>query len=300
MKKTGLIIQGPLISYGRTGKAISTPLKNLTQSDLVNFNCLENIGNIYKKYSDKLDIVCVVWDSEPPELMAMLLKYIPSNAVVLARDKTPKIKPKSSLIPGNNKYRQFLSSSIGSKWLLERGCDYLIKMRSDQSLNLEALLVDIKKVSVFRDDFLLVPKLDLLGADNLDDFYFAGKTSLLHQLFTTYAQGKDEFFDLVHLDIFYKWASDFGLKPKYSHILRETKFFDLYIDNVWNNLFIPASSLVYESIVWRGEKINENVSNYIFLNDFLNKNFSLLKLMKRRPVIFRLKSIFARIVKRGL
>jgi len=298
--KIGLIIQGPLISCGRTGETIEIPLNKLTHADIVSYNCLDNIRYIYDKYSRKIDIVCVVWDTEQAGLLNSLSTLIPVDQIVLAHDNTPQLKAKSSLVPANNKYRQFLSSAIGAKKLLEQGCDYLIKMRSDQCFNLDILIENIETISLERDNFLLVPKLDLFHIDHLDDFYLAGESNLVYKLFSFYSHDRDEIFDLVHLDIFYKWALYAGFYPKYSYALRETKFFDLYVEDLWKKLFIPGSREVYESIVWRGHKINADLNECFFLNDWLGNNFSIAKLVKRRSRALRLRSFFARILKYGL
>lgn len=58
--KVGLIIQGPLMSKGRSGFTIVKKFSQLTKEDIINYNCNPNIIDIYLEYSRSLMILFVL------------------------------------------------------------------------------------------------------------------------------------------------------------------------------------------------------------------------------------------------
>jgi hypothetical protein len=144
--KIGVVIQGPLLSRGRTGATAHIPFFQVKQSDIVDYDCVANISNLFSRYKyDFDDFVCVTWDTEDT---SELESKIGKQAVLSINDITPFLPPKSSIITGNNKYRQFLSTLKGLERLAKNGCNYALKILTDQSLDLFKMKAHLFKVLV--------------------------------------------------------------------------------------------------------------------------------------------------------
>jgi hypothetical protein len=64
MKKIGLIIQGPLVSNGKSRKQSNIPSGRLNKSDLVEYDCRDNIKKIISTYNSSVSqIVISTWDN---------------------------------------------------------------------------------------------------------------------------------------------------------------------------------------------------------------------------------------------
>lgn len=267
--KIGLVIQGPLVSKGRTGSTVHIPFDQVKEGDVVEYNCVDNIINVYDAYTSVfVEIICVVWDDEDPALVKELIDSIGSENVYPVKDITKKITPRGQIIGGNNKYRQIYSTLKGVQLLKERGCDHVIKMRSDQMFDLRILLNNYLNVLKKRTGFVMLPRIPFGQWDCITDFYFVASINLFENLLESYL-GADEFFDSVHTDLFYQWATQLYGSYYLPLSLRSTVLYDKYICNLWNSVFIPASEDVYMSLVWRGDKILESsADNSFFLEDF--------------------------------
>ena len=277
--KKGLIIQGPLISIGRTGKTANIAFSKLTPKDIVEYDCCDNIIKIFDKYGDLFDhIVVVTWSDQDKELLNRLKSSLPKESLLLIEDSTKTIEAKGNLIPGNNKYRLFLSVYEGSKFLSDLGCEYIFKVRSDQFLDIDLLVSDsLKKLINEKRNVILVPWLNIKNSYTvleIPDHYFAAKTKDMLD-FTREYLTTPEIFDHIHTDIFFKWSlrslASFSLIRKY---IRVTSSFGNNIllnivINPWisNGFFKPLDNNILSNLYWRGEKLDIDVDINELSND---------------------------------
>lgn len=64
MRNVGLIIQGPLQSFGKSGRTAAQKL-NLGDEGLVHYDCLSNIQRIGDEFGDLFcEIILSTWDTE--------------------------------------------------------------------------------------------------------------------------------------------------------------------------------------------------------------------------------------------
>lgn len=269
--KAGLVIQGPLYSYGRTAKSASITFDKVSHDDCVNFHCEENII----RYAHECDIptVYVSWIDDDTSHLELKTAHLDHFHILKINDDTPKIKPRGEVITGNNKYRQIYSTYRGLLYLMEMDCSIAMKVRSDQWIDIDGLLHDTLRVMNSGRAKLLVPYLNPEQPSTLPDFYFGGKTGDLEKIFKYYLTNI-ELFDHVHHDYFFKFCRPFMLPPGFDYKLYTTNLFLDYIGAVWSAVYCPASREVYRNLEWRGEKFDELTAKdkNLYLDDICEIN----------------------------
>lgn len=203
----GIVIQGPLVSRGRTGATSQIKRHNLTQDDVIDFDCIKNIAQLFKTFDGFGKIICVVWADDPADHIQRLQNKIGKDNSVTFQDDSRAVKAKSGLVSGNNKYRQFLSSVKGIKVIEDLGLKFAIKVRSDQYLDLKRLAQDLLQIAAVRRQFMLVPKISSgSSTDHLADFSIGGRAADLRSYFDRYLT-LPQMYEHIHTDIFYQWAA---------------------------------------------------------------------------------------------
>lgn len=261
--RIGIVIQGPLISTGRTGRTGRVPFRQVTQDDIVSFDCVDLITSLFERFNSRYEMVCVVWESDPEPRRQALRSRLPQGALHEIADDTRPIAAKGPIIPGNNKYRQFRSSLAGFEILKERGCTHVGKIRSDQDIDLDRLVYDYHQMG--SDETVLVPRFIPEQPEIVADFYFIGQADLMIRLFSDYLE-QPELFSSIHVDLFYCWARNLCGPPLLPLRLHDTALFDSYIRKLWFRLK-PASRILYTGLVWRGEPIGMGGNRSVFLED---------------------------------
>lgn len=262
--RAGIVIQGPLVSTGRTGRTGRVGFRDVTRDDIASHDCVPLIARLFERYGARHDMVCVVWESDPEDRKQALRGALPPEAVHVITDDTRALPEKGPVIPLNNKYRQIRSSLAGFDILAARGCTRLGKIRSDQEIDIDRLVEDYRVVA--QDRALLVPRFMPHRPDFVPDFYFMGEAGLMQRLFQAYLD-KPELFESVHLDLFYHWGAELIGAPRWPIWLRESRLYSDFIRNVWTQL-TPASRDLYEGLVWRGEPMQPNpAEGNVFLDD---------------------------------
>lgn len=263
--RIGVVLQGPIVSEGRT-------FEHLT---LKRFDSSQNILDYYQTAKlQGCETVISTWSGEPVSQLAS----IPKEDLIL----TPPISHRrvSSVLNdyGNNKYKQFNSLLVGVKALQNRQCTHVIKIRSDLHIDLSELLDAILKNRVkLEEKKIAVPLLYVEKPDMFYDGYFAALTSEMGDLCKIMLEEK-ELFSSVHQDVFYKWAlhasgsqrtiRDIHRIYRKNSMINESQM--NFINNGWFNHFSVLPKILWENQVWRGEKITklEIKRSYFFLEDF--------------------------------
>ncbi|MDO8424114.1 MAG: WavE lipopolysaccharide synthesis family protein [bacterium] len=255
MKKIGLVIQGALVSIGRTGdKLHQTPEQLKQEGGVIEYDCRENINRIIKEYGHLFDeIVVSVFDNQLKEG-----ENFPGAKLVSAPD------PGGIKQPGhykdNNKSRQFVSTLNGLKELEKSGIEYAVKTRTDISLDFEALVQDF--FSTTRElgtigTTVMHPKTFLLH-----DLYFMAELKTLKSFCEAIvAFNKFEFIPSVHREMVLKHAYA-GYRDKIG--VPDWAYFPIYppvgvsaatrkiFDYMFKNVYFSLSPDVFKQTLWRG------------------------------------------------
>ena len=247
--KIGVVIQGPILSIGVTGE----------NSELVKFDSSDTVVVQYRN-AQSLDckVVVVTWNGEDTSKLI----GIPETDILKLEDYKHLFRNnfKNQYFSGKNKFRQFYSTLNGIEELGNRGCNFILKIRTDQFLDLNSLITYIKTFpDIMAQTSIFVPFLNPLMPNYVDDFYFCGTQKSMSIFCENFISSK-ELHQNVHRDIFYKW-----IKLRNDNLNSRLCFPQLYprtrsltkkqlslILSSWRNDFRVLPEVVYRSIVWRG------------------------------------------------
>jgi hypothetical protein len=299
--KVGVVIQGPLLSRGRTGATAHIEFFKVTQSDIVDYNCIANISNLFSRYRHEFhDFVCVTWNTENT---SQLESDIGKQAVMSIADTTPFQQAKSSVITGNNKYRQFYSTLKGLERLAKNGCTYAIKIRTDQNLDLSKMKSHLLKVLTDETNTnrILLPGGNMQTPYEIEDFYFGARTQILIDACKVFLDKPELFSDSVHADFFYKCAwllngnSSWPPNDSFTPAGKYSKEQHFVIQSAWLKFFGTFPREVYENLVWRGEKFPNSFFDNFFYNDMSSAD--LLSLISNKVKIRMFPKAYIKILK---
>lgn len=247
--KIGVVIQGPILSIGVTGE----------NSELVKFDSSDTVVVQYTAaQSLDCEVVVVTWNGEDTSKLI----GIPETDILKLEDFKHSFRNnfKNQYFSGKNKFRQFYSTLNGVKVLGDRGCNFIVKVRTDQFLDLQSLISYIETFPNIMDQTsIFVPFLQPLLPNYVEDFYFCGTKKSMSVFCENFISSK-ELYQNVHRDIFYKWIKlrNDNLKslrflpqlyPRTRSLTKKQLFLILYS---WRNDFRVLPEAVYRSIVWRG------------------------------------------------
>lgn len=276
MKEYSLVIQGPILSIGRTGKThIGYKNKEASKQLIVNYNCIENIQQLLRTYAHLFkEIVIVTWVDELIEESD--IAFCENCRLVKIEDITPSFK--SSFHPTGqiNLLKQFLSFKKGIEELsTDHKEHYVVKVRTDQFLDLEALLKAHKEsLEEEKAHKIYVP---YFSNYEIADFYFVGRKNILLDFcnavmdLPSYPQFNIVGFSVHLIMPLLYWLSK--ERESYADILN-VFFLKAYTDLIKiGDKEIPNSQLlyrfvdkldqyftalpleVYTSIIWRGDQM---------------------------------------------
>lgn len=251
--KIGLVIQGALMSVGRTGdKLHQSPEQLMKEGGVVHYDCRDNINRTIQEFGHLFDeIVVSVFDNQlkPGDSFpgAKLISFPDPGSIKQAGH-----------YKDNNKYRQFISTLNGLKELEKSGIDYAVKTRTDIYLDLGKLLEsffagDTKKIGAT----VVHPKTFLLH-----DLYFVAEFKMLKDFCEAIlAYDKFEFISSVHREMVLKHAyvhyrkaiavpdsAYFPIFPPDGVSVATRRIFEYMFENV----FFSLSPEIFRSTLWRG------------------------------------------------
>ena len=273
--KYGLLIQGPLLSVGRTG---ATGHRTLADDAVVRFDCRQTILNNISEYGDLFsEIVLCTWDDGIyPDFEITNGKFcrIPDKAKKIIDARVKRNWINNDIV--NNMCKQYYGTYNG---LLQfNNVDYVVKIRTDQSLDLELLVKSIVDYNRLYITYII------RGYNVLPDFYFAARLDTMIDLFKILSEN-EPIVKSPHQDIILRYALaryfkeidvDIGWYNKFQ-TLQQNKIFAY----MFNNVFYPLPRKVYESIIWRGEpfceEYRQNLDELCFSNpDIYTQKYSLV------------------------
>jgi len=270
-KKVAVIIQGPIISKGRTAKTRDLPVEQVTDADVVTYDCSQNVADMISGINGRFGrAICVTWASED---VSNIVRQVGAEAVLQIPDTTRTLDARNHIIPGNNKYRQFTSMLAGLRQLKSFGFDYALKIRTDQTLDLDALaahLIGLDQAGQLQGR-IIVPAYKSGMAFGVEDFYFGARYDVLMDFCEAYlGHGCSDFAFSVHCDIFgkvafsridrhmsvplasYFLANDWDPKtPSQKQVCRRA----------WSDLFATFPRKIWEGALWRGSLLGPYPGN---------------------------------------
>jgi hypothetical protein len=283
--KIGLVIQGPIVGGGLTGATYGEGKTSAPVSKFKPYNALDTIQeNVNQGFEYFDQIVLSTWKGEPTAALRELFSDVLSFQIVESDDPTPNPNQKRKPIPGipylhqANKVRMFHSTRKGLETLQKAGVTHAVKIRTDQSLDLKLLHQEFSTFLLQAEKKLFVPSLRENTPWIVSDFYFGGQLNLLESICKFLENSSIEFHDNPHTDFFFKtyflmngmfeateWSSYFidtntdPLSSSTDAIVRSA------IEKIWS----PGTRRLYESILWRGEKI-QFIQSDSYFNDSKN------------------------------
>lgn len=269
-KSIGMVIQGPVVSRGRTAATRDKPPEAVQESDVVCFDCAENIKALVDEGTRLYGrTVYVAWDTDD---LSRLKSDLPDDALVVITDLTPKLPASGKAVAGNNKFRQFYAVQQGLLAIRAPNIKFAIKVRADQKPDLRALtqyLFDTR--FTYTETAIYVPSFKRGMSFGIEDFYLASSYSRLLELCRLMVGfGYREFSRDVHCDLFGKASQHFlGAKldlPLREYFVRRSYSAETYgqlqiAQLAWSELFAPFPRSIWEGCAWRGVELGPYCGN---------------------------------------
>tara|TARA_B100000161_G_scaffold260320_1_gene227186 strand:- start:59 stop:1033 length:975 start_codon:yes stop_codon:yes gene_type:complete len=260
--KIGLLIQGPLLSIGRSGKSESLDRRGINSKNIISYDTRKSLDIILKKYSHLFDqIVISTWNDETYEYKKEKVEVYKFNKSKVP--KLPRLKSISNFhLSQNNMLNQYYGSFLGIK-KFRSDIKFIIKTRTDLIVNLQKIY-DFMKFN-YEDNTILIPKINNKGA-YLEDYYFAGSKKIIKSFFESVTQKDNDgvrvYSESAHKNPLLKFAyfkarTKFPFKEKYfkkyGHGSLEQYFILSYI---FYSYFRPLPIDIAKNVVWRGSKFD--------------------------------------------
>ena len=257
MNRVGVVIQGPLISEGRTGKSLTN-----SESPTVRYNCRADVIRNYqlcKKYFS--EVVLSTWES--PGLDLIRKEIDPSD--ILVHENQEKFESSNSA-SFRNRNKQAFTTLQGLGELSTRNCGRALKIRTDMKFSEIALIQAQKKILSANARSIIIPFRVASNDTFFQDFYFAGSTSDLVELLKS-TSNKKVIFDSIHEDLFHSrifFSYTSGLTKLFPRralvypLRNSSKISSWYSNRAWNNFLELFPRAMWESATWRGESLNQS------------------------------------------
>ena len=265
--KIGLLIQGPLVSTGRTGKTCETAkLGALSERDVKTMDCRENISFVINSYGDIFsEIVVSTWDDEPVRLNIKdpKVQVIYNHWEELAETAPDRSWISNSTVAKNNMLKQFKGCLEGAKKFDKAKTEWVLKMRTDQHF-------DINKLFLERKDFprgkFGIPK--HINRPYFNDFYFfSDRKFFLHGMELAIRadnEGKIIYSQSPHLQLLLKLAwHSFEKELPFDRIFYTEKGAgsleqSLILKLVYDRYIYALPPEVAVTVSWRGDEFSED------------------------------------------
>ncbi len=279
MNKIGLIIQGPLVSFGKSGRTAARKLSmssGMGEDGLVRHDCRATIRRVVNDFGNLFDAVVIsTWDTEvqpDDQWVGATLVAVPDPGAVMAASPLA--------YKAHNRNRQFVGIQHGLVWLREHAdVAYVVCMRTDQYLDLRALLDSFARRLQGESDgaeMICVPY-SRPGAFLVSDFYFAATVDTLDAfLKAQLSYDRFEFIVDVHRDMILKYAyavfrNDLRV-PDHAYFPRNpvagaNKKTKAIFQSMLARVFLPLSGKVLHSVDWRGSKLSEEYMRSVIVEE---------------------------------
>lgn len=286
-KKIALIIQGPIISSGVKGSVLRNKniLTNKNREHIVDFNCVDNILELAKKAND-LDFDQVILSTWKCDEIALFENSNLFNKVIANDEENfQNIHIKNEVFLQNYK-KQFHTLKSAADFLKSKNLDYIIKIRTDLSVDMNLLLLESRNAMMNRstlinngirngtrflelDDFIFGSTKDLFvkWMETLENINFGKIPGAHNNLMISYLWAKhEESFKHTKLHFFHK------------NIINNSKKINNLAINEWENFHILDRNF-WKDVKLRGDILDSRYFEFInqkpnILKHKLNYNFA--------------------------
>ena len=270
--RINLIIQGPMVSVGRSGKTDDG--RSIINKDyLIEYKCYDNVNKIIAQFSHLFEMIILsTWNDECTDFIndhpkLLIKKYTAPSSKSLGDYDTKLIL--------NNKDKQVFGIKMALNELISNGYSesYVIRIRTDQYFDLGKLTDWLMSNRGYINDKIGIPHFRMSNVNGLlspylADFYFASKTSRLIELFNAYLSYKSfEFEEIIHYDLLLRYIhylSPANLKKyvfNYSSIYTK-QFYSLVMSYLVKRFYSLPIDL-YLNLEWRGNSWNDEMKSVI-------------------------------------
>lgn len=241
--KIGLIIQGPVMSWGKLGSSLSTPELELNPESFTQFDSTSLI-ELTASTAKSLGIeFCVsTWAGNNVDLLNITKSNIIINDPSDRFDVKRSLNSNFGLKVNDNTLRMYFSTLAGVKFLNKLGCDFIVKTRTDLEIDLPTL-IEIS-TRAFMENKILISN-GWKQSCYIDDFIIGGSNEFMLRLFTELLEFN--FHPHVHRDLFraVAWQNFRFERDKESNgVVRDSAFFSD------DNSDFPTQLRSYEQILW--------------------------------------------------
>ena len=275
--KFSLLIQGPILSIGKTNKNIKV---NETNTNIVNFYTEEYIFENVSKYGYLFEkIIISTWSNEDITRLKELMNPFKNVNIVQFEDVykgiyQKKFKNSNHEINVNNKLKMF--NGINNSLKNFSSNEIIIRIRTDQLLALDLLIDEIKKFGNTYKFFLPY----LTGTGYFQDFYFAANKKIMQKFLNFYCENYKEIEMSPHYEFFYRIFICMNFKNKY--LLATSSISQKIISKILEKRYFRAlPSIVYKKLEWRGNPINVNYNRELFFSDQMNGYYNKIKFNRK-------------------
>ena len=268
--KIGLLIQGPFESYGKTGSTISySSLRIAREKDAMKFyNCVENIQKICEESKDIFfKTVVSTWKDDKyldTEFQADEVIYLDNED-----DFTAKVGVLSGPRQWNNVYKQAKTTYEGVLKLNEFDCDYIVKIRTDMSFDLN----ELHEIAI-----QALNEKKVIGTNELrngtrflemDDMILGAEAKIMTKWFESLIKwkfhwGSHDAFIRSLIWAIYGDSPNLPLKDFYTVVSNDASeaLFEKAKD-LWNNKFLVIPNSLWRNATYRGEIVESGYYDFV-------------------------------------
>ncbi len=257
--KFSLLIQGPIISIGKTNSNLK---QNETNNKVIVFNAVEYIYENIKQYNDLFEkIIISTWSKENIQDLQIKLQNFNKVKIIQLEDSYNAIYQK--------KFKNDIASNVNNKLKMFNGInkslhhfdtdEMIVRIRTDQKVNLKLIIDELKKNNKISKFY--VPY--LTGNGYFQDFYFAANKKVMSKYLNFYCEDYKEIVLSPHYEFFQKIFTGMNFKNKY--LLATSSITQKQLGKIIEKrYFRPLPGKVYKNIFWRGNEILNNPRRDIF------------------------------------
>jgi hypothetical protein len=280
VSEIGIVIQGPIQSYGRT----------LTDLSHRSYDCTYDVKKMVRE-SIEFGATPIVstWSDQNLE------SFSENDKNYISQISFPQAPSPSSFFNDwnkNSKYRQYYSTLMGLQKLKKSNCKYVVKVRTDNNVDVRSLLHFVTRLNESEAERLIyTPLINLDKPHMFYDFYSFSSVAKLEE-FCNLMLYEKEITTNIHFDVFYRWTkhvmnSKFTLRDLllvYPNYPRFTSSQLKLIRFGLSDAFRPLPKEIWTKLYWRGEQLQEHglKAQYRFadtaieriLSDFDNMNYN--------------------------
>jgi hypothetical protein len=249
----GVVIQGPIQSYGRI----------LTDLSKRKFDCSADVKSMLQSVQEAGALpVVATWANQDLDLFTDAEK----SCFVLSE--FPRANVKMRLVNDwtkNSKYRQYFSTLAGVEYLKKMKCNYVIKIRSDNLVDLKNLIEFVSGLDKEEaNKYFYCPLVNLDKPHMFYDFYSFSSLKKIED-FCNVMLFEKELTTNIHFDVFYRWTKhQMQLRRRLKDITLVYPSYPKFTQTQLNlvrlglsEVFRPLPRITWTTLYWRGEQLGE-------------------------------------------